>query len=103
MPCPHALSRLRRSGAGALLPALLLGWPLVVQAATPDAPPLAPPHLGYRAVMPATPASDPRITPWRDSNRLVQQLGGHAGHARGGTPAASAAAAPARPASGVIR
>jgi hypothetical protein len=103
MPCPHALSRLRRRGAGALLLSLLPGLPLVAQATTPDAPPLAPPHLSYRAVMPAAPASDPRITPWRDSNRLVQQLGGHAGHVRGNGPAAPAAAAASRPASGVTR
>ena len=103
MPCPHALARPRRRGAGDLLPALALALPLVAQAATPDAPPLAPPHLGYRAVMPAAPASDPRITPWRDSNRLVQQLGGHAGHVRGNSPAAPAAAAASRPASGVGR
>lgn len=105
MPCPHALSRRRRPGAGVLPLALLLGLPLGVRAATPDAPPLAPPHLSYRAVMPAAPASDPRATPWRDSNRLVLQLGGHAGHARGSSPSAPApaAAAASPPASEVRR
>jgi hypothetical protein len=86
-----------------LLLALLPGLPLIARATTPDAPPLAPPHLNYRAVIPAAPASDPRITPWRDSNRLVQQLGGHAGHVPGNSPAAPAAAAATLPASGVRR
>jgi len=80
-----------------------LAWLLLPagSGAAGPAPALPEPHLTYRAVLPATTASDPARADWRDSNRLMRQLGGHAGHAApAGTvpgPAAAPTAAAAAP------
>lgn len=80
-----------------------LAWLLLPagSGAAGPAPALPEPHLVYRAVLPAATASDPARADWRDSNRLMRQLGGHAGHAvpagTGPNPAAASAAAAAAP------
>lgn len=46
------------------------------------APRLTPPRLVAPAPMRPTPPGDPAPVDWREANREVERLGGHAGHLR---------------------
>jgi hypothetical protein len=75
--------RLRRHGP---LAAVALGAATWLTAAAAVAATLPDPRLEYRSSFTGPAPADPPARRWNESNELVRQLGGHAGHLRGSTP-----------------
>ena len=92
-----AFARTRRCCAGLLLlPAALAGAHTADTHTAGPAPTLPRPALGHVSPAgPPLPPGDPPAIAWRQSNRTVGALGGHAGHLRAPRPAAPAAASAA--------